>query len=419
MEKANLIQNLRDSFTFQMSLGSKELFHTNFLEWLSFIDWNGFISLMHTMAEPKNGKFWWEDSYSPVKENVEVRREFNHYDLSIYVKIGEKWCPVLILENKVKSMPYHEQLDRYSEKAYKEWKSCLLPRIRNKVRIEETRKEKGISFVLLTLFDENIDLPDSWKIFKYGTLKSKLDCISEKIKDPKQNLIINDYCKFIEALYKLANTHDWKVKSKDSYVRKIINDRKEESELRIADLREKIIHERMLSILIEKIENKDIFIGKHMRWDKNKEFIDKDKKVYNTGVVFYQTSFSRGKGITEAFVIINENYRLMIQLQHNEYRRCLILHDTNNESAEQREARKNNIVKKLKDKLWPGFIPSRSFGDCFKYACVPIDDNYVYDKYAYVLIDDRIDDKTVDNVLEEMVQDLSYIMKRFNDLNTI
>lgn len=392
MEKFELIKKLRDSFTFQMSLGSKELFHTNFLEWLSIVDWNGFIDLMHTMAGLKNGeKFWWEDSNSPAKENVEVRREFNHYDLSIYVEINEKWCPVLILENKVKSMPYQEQLNRYREKAFKEWKSCLLPRVRKKEVIEDRWKDKGVFFVLLTIFDETIVLPDSWKIFKYNSLKVELDRISNGITDTKQKLIIEDYCQFIGALYNLANTNDWKVEPNDNYDCKIITDREEEIKLRIADLREKIIHERMLSLLIKKIESKNVFKEKHMHGDKNKESGND-----NTGVVFYQTSFSRGKGITEAFVIINKDYRLMIQLQRNEYRRCLILHKTNNESAKerkQREARKTNIVTKLGKELWHGYKPNRFFGDNFTYAFEPIDN------------------RTMDEVLNKMVQDLSNIME--------
>ena len=35
-------QKLRSSSMFYMSLGSKELFHSNFLQWLSVTDWKFF-----------------------------------------------------------------------------------------------------------------------------------------------------------------------------------------------------------------------------------------------------------------------------------------------------------------------------------------------------------------------------------------
>jgi hypothetical protein len=90
---------------FHLSLGSKELFHSNFLYWLSIVDRDAFLSVMHGLAKVE--KFWWEDSYS--QDNIEVRRESRNFDLSIYVKTYtekskkgeirevETWIPVLVL----------------------------------------------------------------------------------------------------------------------------------------------------------------------------------------------------------------------------------------------------------------------------------------------------------------------------------
>ena len=41
---------LKESTTFYMSLGSKELFHSNFLHWLSIVDYNFFLDVMHKLA---------------------------------------------------------------------------------------------------------------------------------------------------------------------------------------------------------------------------------------------------------------------------------------------------------------------------------------------------------------------------------
>ena len=102
------LKTLQDSTMFHMSLGSKELFHSNFLHWISIVNWNAFLNIMHGLTDVE--KFWWEDKYCPDKNNLEVRRESQNFDLSIYILIEEKeekqkWIPVLVLENKVKSIP--------------------------------------------------------------------------------------------------------------------------------------------------------------------------------------------------------------------------------------------------------------------------------------------------------------------------
>ena len=74
------IQNLKGSSMFYMSLGSKELFHSNFLHWLSIIKWEAFIAVMHKLADVNH--FWWEDQYDANR--IEVRREFHNFDISIY-----------------------------------------------------------------------------------------------------------------------------------------------------------------------------------------------------------------------------------------------------------------------------------------------------------------------------------------------
>ena len=55
----NILERLEQSSMFHLSLGSKELFHSNFLYWLSIVDRDTFLSVMHSLA--KVDKFWWED----------------------------------------------------------------------------------------------------------------------------------------------------------------------------------------------------------------------------------------------------------------------------------------------------------------------------------------------------------------------
>lgn len=112
-QQKNHCAELNASPLFIFSAGSKELFHSNFLYWLAIEHWDIFISIMRELANLENEHFWWEDIYKFEKENLEVRREYHNYDLSIYIQVNTKWVPVLILENKVKSLPYAEQLAQY------------------------------------------------------------------------------------------------------------------------------------------------------------------------------------------------------------------------------------------------------------------------------------------------------------------
>ena len=76
-------KQLRDSTMFHMSLGSKELFHSNFLHWISTVNWSVFLDIMHKLADTEH--FWWENDFNPENHNIEVRREYHHFDLSIYI----------------------------------------------------------------------------------------------------------------------------------------------------------------------------------------------------------------------------------------------------------------------------------------------------------------------------------------------
>jgi hypothetical protein len=402
MDRNTCLNNIENSFTFQMSLGSKELFHSNFLHWLSFIDWDGFLKVLHELSGVE--QFWWEDPhcgveasvgagkqpFRPENGNIEVRREYNHYDLSIYILVGftnprksgkpaKKWQPVFVLENKVKSMPYQKQLDDYANKVYEEWEKSL--------PVNNTWQNQGITALLLTLFDgitispsnvgNNNTLP--WNVRNYQQLKSVVSQISDK-----EKTIIDDYCTFIEALHHLSQTDDWMVSENDDYVNKMIGGGDEEKRLRISDLREKVHFERMLKIFEEKVKKSSL-----------KDNCEHSYKGHaEKGKVYYETAFSRGTGIFQPFIIINDDYWLMIQLQGHQYRRCVI---TNKKD----DAKMASIINKLKQTIWPGYDPQCEYGDCFKYDYSPFDN------------------KTVGEVLDKVIEDFENIISHIDELKKI
>lgn len=406
MDRNTCLNKLANSFTFQMSLGSKELFHSNFLHWLSFIDWDKFLKVLHELSGVE--QFWWEDQhcsveasvgagkqpFRPENENIEVRREYNHYDLSIYILVGftkprksgkpaKKWQPVFVLENKVKSMPYQKQLDDYANKVYEEWAKSL--------PVNNTWQDQGITALLLTLFDgitispSNVDNNNTlpWNVRNYQQLLCAVISVVSQISD-KEKTIIDDYCTFIEALHHLSQTDDWMVLENDIYVAKMISGGVEEKRLRISDLREKVHFERMLKIFEEKVKKSSL-----------KDNCEHSYKGHaEKGKVYYETAFSRGTGIFQPFIIINDDYWLMIQLQGHQYRRCVI---TNKKD----DAKMASIINKLKQTIWPGYDPQCGYGDCFKYDYSPFDN------------------KTVGEVLDKVIEDFENIISHIDELKKI
>ncbi len=98
------VEFLEQSLLFRMSLGSKELYHSNVWAWLIENDGN-FVK-----------------AFFPGFDNCDwsvndVRREWHNRDLVITLrrKGANVPCCYLVIENKIKSMHSREQLERYTE----------------------------------------------------------------------------------------------------------------------------------------------------------------------------------------------------------------------------------------------------------------------------------------------------------------
>ena len=324
------IDALEESTMFYMSLGSKELFHTNFLHWLSIVDRTYFINILKRLASTTTDpvSFWWEEKFkNDVNGEIfEVRREDKNFDLSIWLLTNKEkqdkeiWIPVLIIENKMKSLPYREQLEKYVDKAFDFWKKGeeIKAVIKEKKKKEKqsnnewnwNAEEEGrkITFIVLSLLtpanketlgeritekvsykkggeDCSIDFSFNWICKNYNDLYNVLDqgnkeksfCEGKKFFQQ----ILTDYQKFIKSLYDIAN-NDWKINPKDEYLTKICpnsldddKDEKDEKEkivqlekLRIADIREKICYDQLLNELVNKLESEKIKVQKTEKIEK-------------------------------------------------------------------------------------------------------------------------------------------------------
>lgn len=100
-----IIRNLEESPIYAMSLGSKELFHSNFWAWLMKTD-PKFISIF----------------FEGITKCNAIKREEKNRDITIHTNDGS----IYIIENKIKSLPYVEQLAKYQIEAGKSFKGGVI-----------------------------------------------------------------------------------------------------------------------------------------------------------------------------------------------------------------------------------------------------------------------------------------------------
>ena len=177
-----------------MSLGSKELFHSNFLEYLWNVNQRAFIDMINSLPSGKLNK----KLDSNQSNNYILGREVENFDICIFHNDNQGKVYDLVLENKVKSIPYKEQLHDYENKA---------------------KKSKYCRFILLTL---SKDFPDysadkdskseedsiinRWDVVGYDDLRSHIasNFKGDKV-SKKDGQYITDYLDFIKLLSELKD----------------------------------------------------------------------------------------------------------------------------------------------------------------------------------------------------------------------
>lgn len=214
------LEKLKDSPLFVLSLGSKELFHSNFLYWLI----NAGVLGTEENGKEITGKELFTNVFNILCKgniipsvNLVARREKMKLDLSLWtVKTDNKGKTIytdkgiekedkclLVIENKMKSVPSVNQIVEYIHK------------------FEEDEVPK---FILLTLMEkfpdrDKIEYPTKemlkeWKIkqlnCKIVTYKDLVAKLKESIRDIQfsnkyfENLI-SDYCTFVDILSQLGD----------------------------------------------------------------------------------------------------------------------------------------------------------------------------------------------------------------------
>lgn len=284
---ATFVETLKNNPIFQLSLSSKELFHSNFLAWLAEDDNTRcvFNKVMQTWLDDKN----WE--YKP--NEMEVKREYNHFDFCVCDKLSIDGNDVtgsvqVVLENKFKSIAYKAQLVDYkdrtktlNEEGYKnEYKAekanngKILPRgWRDEVEHPNTK------YILLTLADNFLDKDEiqslGWMIVTYAEYAKLLRTVVGELKDDeiKGNKafyveLIAQYCNFIEKFSEQINECLDNVKE-DNYWDILKND--DFTAVRCNDIWQKVVMhkyaQKLFKLTQEKFPNTKIVFDDKDSWN--------------------------------------------------------------------------------------------------------------------------------------------------------
>lgn len=190
-----IVKKLQKNPIFKMSLGSKELFHSNFLEYLWDINPNTFIEIINELFPNKQ-------LISNPNSNYQVGRELNNFDFCIYHNDGNKTVYDLVLENKVKSIPYKKQLMDYIDKASKspDCRFILLA-------LSESFPDKDDNNTSIWPINTDKGNNAEWSVIHYNRLNEmiKKHYLDKKCCEENDSKYIKDYCGFIEQLVRLKD----------------------------------------------------------------------------------------------------------------------------------------------------------------------------------------------------------------------
>ncbi len=177
-----LVQELQENPMFKFSMSSLELFHSNFLEWLFNRNSSAFLKCFGIDVETDK-EYTIQREYTLGSDKVNDKKKKWITDIAVFAKEkgSDKKELVIIIENKIKSLPSKGQLESQSKKAGSNCKT-----------------------ILLTLFE----LPADYNLHGFTVVKyiDLIGNIREQYKDnPYFNPYIEDYCKMVETLQQIIN----------------------------------------------------------------------------------------------------------------------------------------------------------------------------------------------------------------------
>lgn len=297
MNQDTNIEQLEKNPMFQLSLTSKELFHSNFLYWLSLYDKNKFKNLIEELA---GDKIHWPEN----PNNWIVLREHKNLDLCIieYDSEEKEKKKVLknylfVLENKVKSIATKKQLDGYYKK------------------VDDTNKEHKCCFCLLSLSvgfleREEIEKDRKWTIRSYSNLAEALE--RHYLKDDASSggqYIIEQYRQSIVLLDEIVKPNMDSMTWVDTAINKKL------SKFRIDNFIKKVIGNKLAVEIADKLSEQG---GKV-------EFNVSDSDMWNPKSIFLTAGYTRnGILIHLSKFLSKDDVLIRLEIEGHVYKRGII-----------------------------------------------------------------------------------------------
>jgi GGDEF domain-containing protein len=261
-ELEDLIDRLKHSPIFNMSLASKELFHSNFIAWMIERYPEHFLKLFEAKLPPEFKDKGYES----------VDRERKNIDLTINLKDDYR----ILIENKVKSMPYEEQLNKYQ----------------NKEGNEKT------TLFLLSLYESDY-FKENWNYITYSDIIKTIERILKSELKDNDKVYLSGYASFVQILIELMqyiteNNERFNFSSKSKDYERI-------AEIRMHDVFHKVKYELLLREVLSEL----------------------DESIVNSKDQFKATTYySRSTGACNFYLYIDKdgekvNSNFEIQLQDN------------------------------------------------------------------------------------------------------
>ncbi len=202
------IEAIDQTLNHKLSMSNMELYHSNLLA--------------RVLEKYKEEPFSLLEGVVPnykAYRTICVERESKHKDLTIILSNGNQTITVII-ENKFKSLPEREQLEKY------------------------TTKDSNMYYILLSLTEPEKDiLPEKWCWKNYDELSKYYSKIAKKTNDLLFKEFLKDYIRYISAVSKLLNASELDMELEKYYIEPSV--RKELKNIGLVDLVDKIRYEKM------------------------------------------------------------------------------------------------------------------------------------------------------------------------------
>lgn len=282
---------LKKSPVFKFSLGSKELFHSNFLEWvaLKYPEITG--ELFSKFLKNREGDI-------TIKK---VEREKENKDLWLFFSNGQE----LVIENKVKSLPDRDQLEAYSRES-----------------------STNQNFLLLTLVEPDFEMTAGWNILTYAELSVLMDDFYAGLSDSYYKQILNDYIFVIKSLGKMFENIGVKASNKFSFYSS-----KDDlfyatlGDLRMGDVYQKLKYQSLsrcvYNDLLKIFQNESIYYNDGINRFKKKSLVKIKDKERQEGAFYFGSGMTRSQGMMEVAYVLTKGLFLTIQIQGNQYKKMI------------------------------------------------------------------------------------------------